>query len=260
VLRNYLEWCARLNVDPLRPGLTDLEAFMTRKHSFNGRKGSPSAQRSDAVVLRGFFGWAKERDLVPVNPARDLATPAVKRRDGRPVEDEHWQIMWASDMPPRLRAILGLGYFCGMRLAELSSLRSDQLTPTRVRNFVRKGGGEDTLPWLDMAEVHYKRLPHLLPDLDVFVSAVTHAGYNYERLFPWQMDKGLYKWMLKLCNKLDIPRYTPHQLRHSTATNLLRAGIKPHVVMRLMNHTSFDTTMGYVRAGAGDLREFLDGL
>lgn len=258
VLRNYLAWCARVGVNPLQPGLTDLETFMTRKHTFNGRKGSASSQRTDAAALKGWFGWMKERDLLPKNPAVDLSGPQSKRKDGRPIEDDHWRLMWALDLPPRSRAVLGLGFFCGLRLAEMHALTTSQITETRIRNFVRKGGGEDTLPWRDVAEVHALQLPWLLPDLDGFVSAVNHTRNNHDRLFPWQTPKGMYKWMGKLCGRLNIPPYTPHQMRHSAATNLLRAGIKPHVVMRLMNHTSFDTTMSYVRAGSRDLREWLD--
>lgn len=258
VLRSYLEWCDKVGLDPLHPGLADLEAFMTRRHSYNGRKGSASSQRTDVAVLRGWFTWMLNRGLVTSNPTFGFTGPPAKRKDGRPIEDEHWQTLWASDMPLRMRAILGLGFYCGLREGEIGSLRTDQLTDTRVRNFVRKGGGEDTLPWADMAEVHHRKLPHLLPDPELLHRSVAHVRHNYERLIPWQRDRELYRWLRKACDRVDIPRYTPHQMRHSAATNLLRAGVKPHVVMRLLNHTSFDTTMGYVRAGARDLQEFLD--
>ena len=259
VLRNYLAWCARTQVDVLNPGLADLEAFMVRRHDFNGRKGSASSQRTDAAVLRGWFSWMHERKLIPANPAKDLSGPAAKRKDGRPIEDEHWQVIWASDLSLRMRAILGLGFYCGLRQEELGALRAENITPTKIRNFVRKGGSEDTLPWADLVEAHHRKLPHLMPDPHVMDAAVAYARGHHDRLIPWQRHKELYRWMSKLCTRVGVPQYTPHQMRHSTATNLLRAGVRPHLVMRLMNHTSFDTTMGYVRAGARDLREFLDG-
>jgi integrase/recombinase XerC len=53
-----------------------------------------------------------------------------------------------------------------------------------------------------------------------------------------------------------LPPITPHQLRHSAATNLVRAGIPIHLVSSLMNHSNVQTTMGYVSSGGEQLAEW----
>lgn len=268
VLRFWLAFCDAHDVEPLRPTLTDFEAFMTRRRA-RGRKGSVATRNNDATILRNWYTWLHERGHLPENPALDLRGPRRKVKDGDPIPDAHWQIIWDSDLPPRLRAILGLGYYAGLRRAEID-MPTGIVTPTKLVNLVRKGGDEHTVPWFDMADVVYRRLPHLLPEIDVFTSAVEHVRRNYDRVIPWMDPHEMYRAMSKLCDRLGVHRgvaqkpggralpYTPHQLRHSTATNLLQAGVPPYQVMRLMNHKSFDTTMGYVRAGASDLREWLD--
>jgi integrase/recombinase XerD len=256
-LQAYLAWCEKNDVDPLRPSQAQLEAFMTRRLK-NGRVRSRSSQNTSAATVRGYFSYMAERELVPTNCAKDLFAPEVKRSDGRPVDDEHWKIIWAADMSQQIRAALGLAYYGGLRVSELTELRCDAITPTRLVSFERKGGEKDTLPWLDMAETVARKLPHLLPDVGVLTSAVLHVKNNYEGVVPWKRRGSMYKMMTRLTARLDIPMYTPHQLRHSTATNLLDAGVPPHIVMRLMNHKSFNTTMKYVRAGAGELRRWLD--
>lgn len=255
VLIAWLAFCQRHGLNPLRPATQDLEAFMTRKRS-NGRKGKPATQQLDASVLRNWYTWLTQRGKLPSNPSLDLIPPRGKTREPRPVLDEHWRTLWNSDLPPRLRAILGMGYYCGLRRSEIHALRCEQVSPTRLVHFVRKGGGEDTLPWVDMAETIAERLPALLPDPYAFTTSVHHVRSKYERLSPWQNVNHFYKRLAQLCDGVGIPRYGPHQLRHSAATNLCAAGVPIHIVKELMNHNSIDTTMLYVRAGATELRQW----
>jgi integrase/recombinase XerD len=257
VLRFWLEHCTRKHIEPLRPTLEELESFVARVRK-NGHKGAASSRRTDVATLRGWYKWMHERGRLQTNPTRDLQGPSSPRSEPRPFEDDDWATLWNSDLQPRQRVMLGFGYYAGLRREEIGSLLTEQITPSRIVRLMRKGGHEHTLPWRDMAEVIYVKLPHLLPDMNVLVGAVEHVRNNHPRVIPWEQPKELYRHLSKLCSRLEIAQYTPHQLRHSTATNLLRAGVKPHVVMRLMNHSSFDITMGYVRAGAGDLREWLD--
>lgn len=255
VLVAWLTFSHQHHIDALMPDTGDLEAFMTRKRS-NGRKGKPATQQLDASVLRNWYTWLNQRGKLPSNPALDLVAPKQKTREPRPIADEDWKQLWGSDLPPRLRAILGLGYYCGLRRGELHELRTENIGPRNIFNFIRKGGGEDSVPWVDMAETIAERLPALLPDVSVFTYSVHHVKNNYERVSPWQNIDYLYKRMTQLCDGVGIPRYGPHQLRHSAATNLCTAGVPIHIVKELMNHNSVNTTMLYVRAGARELRQW----
>ena len=52
-------------------------------------------------------------------------------------------------------------------------------------------------------------------------------------------------------------RIVPHQLRHTYATEMLRAGVSFPALMKLLGHTSPDMTMLYVEVALNDLqREF----
>jgi len=261
IMIDYLAYCSTRKIDPMAPTLTELERYVKRgRKALNGRMGKAATQQLDVKVLRGFYTWLAQRHHIVRSPALELRGPKMRDRNPRPILDEHWQIIWGHDLSDRLRAVLGFGYFAGLRVAELQSLTCDQITPTRLTNFTRKGGGEQTLPWHDMARTVNLRLPHLLPDLQVLVRAANHTRINYYELSPYSGERALYEAFTKLCRDvLHIPKYTPHQLRHSTATNLFNARIPSHMVMALMNHKSIDTTMGYVRANPTDLGNLLDG-
>ena len=255
-LRAWLDWCEATQTMPLDPRLTDLESFTLRLRG--KRKPKPATQALDATIMKMWFKWLTRRHKWEDNPADELFPPQVPRTEGRPIEDVDWITIWDSDLPPRLRATLGFGFYCGLRSHELMGLQCDQITPTKLVRFTRKGGGKDTTDWLGMAQVHAVKLPHLLPEIDEFTGAVMHVKRKYEGLVQWSSDTMLRARMRKLCADLRIPRYNVHQLRHSTVTNLLRAGVPLHLVSRLANHRDIKTTMGYVRAGGNELREWLE--
>lgn len=62
----------------------------------------------------------------------------------------------------------------------------------------------------------------------------------------------------QVCHSLGLStRIVPHQLRHTYATELLRAGVGFPVLMKLLGHTSPEMTMRYLDVALNDLqREF----
>ncbi len=68
----------------------------------------------------------------------------------------------------------------------------------------------------------------------------------------------LRRYLHQVCHSLGLSaRIVPHQLRHTYATEMLRAGVSFPALMKLLGHTSPDMTMLYVEVALNDLqREF----
>ena len=68
----------------------------------------------------------------------------------------------------------------------------------------------------------------------------------------------LRRYLHEVCGSLGLStRIVPHQLRHTYATEMLRAGVSFPALMKLLGHTSPDMTMRYVEVALTDLqREF----
>jgi hypothetical protein len=62
----------------------------------------------------------------------------------------------------------------------------------------------------------------------------------------------------QVCHLLNLSiQIVPHQLRHTFATEMLRAGVSFPVLMKLLGHTDPEMTMRYVDVALTDLqREF----
>ncbi len=258
VLMAWEEWATSHNVEPLRPTLEELEKFIKRK-TRQGKARSAADRAKQVAILSGWFSWMHQREYLEENYALDLQGPTVKHKEGRPIPDEEWEALWDVVPTRRLRAVLGLGFFCGLRSSELQAVTYENITDTKLWRLKRKGGDEHTVPYADLATLYGQRLPNLLPDPHQFVLDVQQIVTDRARLTPWNKPGGLNLFMDRLCAKAGTTRFTPHQLRHSTATNLLRMGVEPHTVMRIMNHSSFDMTMRYVGEAATSLKGLIEG-
>ena len=231
---------------------------------FVGRKRhKPATRAKEVAILRSFYTWALEQGLTMRNPSLGLHTPTVHNKLPKPLSDDQWLRVWTKPSLTRgERLMLGLGFFLGLRREEMARLQMFNIGPENIHHFTRKGGDQSTLPWADMVAVYEDKLPHLGATEFAPLMRMCSISQVDNYVLPWQAGepKTINKRLGSLFYKLGVPkedRFTPHQLRHSAATNLLRAGVPLHMVTRLMNHSNPSTTMRYVQAGGRELREWL---
>ena len=256
VLKLYLEWLDK----PLSEvRIDDVEAFGARSGRAKVEAQAAAATvRKDVVIIRLFHRWASERDY-PFRRVDTIAVPRVPHAAPKPIDDDVWRRLWGSDLSDHDRLWLGLGYFAGLRRAEIVTI-----PPSGVRGsmlvFQRKGGGIFPVDWLSLVEVYKQELPQLCDGVDAWVSIVKEEATTrlaMDALFLWydaeghmendgnRLNKRLDK---RLLPQLGLPPHsvTPHRLRHSCATNLLRAGLLPEFVQKQLSHSSVDITMRYM--------------
>jgi integrase/recombinase XerD len=237
-----------------------VERFISRRR----RGGPPSAATSnrDLSTIRSFYSWCTAKGFVEVSPAVLVHAPTRHRRQPKPIPDGVWQAWWGSELPDGLRLVLGLGFYGGLRRAEIMGLHTRNIQGRKIVDFVRKGGGEHTVPLADMTDILVDRLggtvgdPQLL--WDVLGDSVRRGGWvvKYVVRDPQELNRRINKWSIKS----GLPRFTPHQLRHSAASNLVRAGVPLHLTASLLNHSNIQITMGYVSSGGEQLAEWKKSL
>lgn len=259
----------------------DIEHFLQRPRGGRAKGGVAAAatQHRDASAIRGFYEWCVNSGTMTRNPAALVSTPPIRNVAPKPISDERWRLLWEAT---RLadRVALGLMFFGGLRREEVTRLRVSHVDVgnRRLVNFVRKGGGEGSLALGTMLSVFERKQPQLgaadfWPDLkravceqggDEFVLGWSDLGRPQKRpadarpLEPGQLDpQHMNHWLDRTCGSLHVEHTTPHQLRHSCATNLIRSGVPLPIVATLLNHSNVTTTMRYVRAGGDELGEWL---
>jgi len=238
------------------------------------RNPGPSGVPPSSVVwntrlacLRSFFGYLYREELVPENPAVkvEFARPAPRP----PVYLTHAEFRQLFDTIRQLghnyyrdrdAAIIVTFYHTGLRLSELVSLDVSQVDwqSELFRAVRRKGGQVKDVPF--NAEVTLV-LSHWLKRRSSLGIAETERALfvsdrrtrlkqrSVERLFS------RYSEMAGLGKKV-----TPHVLRHTTATELLRRGEDIRVVSEVLNHSNLNTTKRYTHLVEGAEKRAVDRL
>jgi integrase/recombinase XerD len=143
-------------------------------------------------------------------------------------------------------------YSSGLRVSELVGLRTPDVD--LVHGFVRcigKGGKERIVPLGEVACAWVAR--HL--------ECAAKRGRQSPFVFPGRLGRPLVRqevWRLikQRARKAGITqRVTPHTLRHSFATHLLRRGADLRSIQEMLGHARLSTTQIYTHVDTERLRQ-----
>ncbi|WP_194419728.1 tyrosine-type recombinase/integrase [Microbacterium abyssi] len=244
---------------PLRG--VDLEALRDWLWRATQRGDARSTLARRAAAARSFFAWAKDEELIGLDPAlrliapkRGRTLPAVASKDGmRELLDDRARIAADGD-PAALRdhAILELLYGSGMRVSELCSLDIDDLDLDRcTARVLGKGSKERVVPFGRPAGAAVGAyLTRGRPVLLARATSPTPAvflGARGGRMGP----RAVYSLVADALGPIiGSDAVGPHALRHSAATHLLDGGADLRAVQEILGHASLGTTQIYTHVSS----------
>jgi len=225
--------------------------------------------RREVVVVRVFQQWAHERGY-GASTVRSAHAPSAPARSPKPVDDGDWLQLWRSDLNDTDRLVLGLGYFAGLRRGEIVTLRPEDVTPeTGTMRFIRKGGSPEPVEyvamgrWLEGMEIH-EGFDDWCDIVDATWRTRTALGANHmwwEGIGHQAADsERLARRLRTALDAADMSdsQITLHRLRHSAATNLVRAGCPPELIRDALSHSSWDITSRYAKTSGQMERALLN--
>ncbi len=149
----------------------------------------------------------------------------------------------------RNRCIIRVGLEAGLRVGELMALRPEHLDMLTCRLVVREGkGAKDRVLWVS-------------DDLRDLIGRWLERRPVSPRLFctrdGGQLDTRYLRTMVKqYAVKAGLPeaeRVSPHVLRHTLATDLLRQTKNIRLVQKALGHSDLSTTMIYTHVSDEEL-------
>ncbi len=215
------------------------------------------------AAVRSYFAFLAAEGSISSNPTEGLSSPRVGKTLPKAISpnevDELLEQPARRSTPEakRDRAMLELLYATGMRVTELVSLDMENLNLDPRSPFVRcigKGAKERSIPIHDHAlEAVNGYLedgrPMMVRNNVEPALFVNRRGERLTRQGFWLILKGY----AKSANLGD--GVTPHTLRHSFATHMLRGGMPLRNVQEMLGHANISTTQVYTHLTSDHVRE-----
>jgi integrase/recombinase XerD len=218
------------------------------------------------AAVKSFFSYLTAEGIVPTDPTESLSSPRVgkslpKALTVREVDELLEQPRKRSTPEAkRDKAMLELIYATGMRVSELVALDLDSIELHQNKATVRcigKGSKERLIPIHDQA-VHALRIylqearPELARSKRERALFINRRGERLTRQGFWLILKN-YAKAARI--QSDV---TPHTLRHSFATHMLRGGAPLRSVQELLGHANISTTQVYTQLTNDHVRRVYD--
>ena len=212
------------------------------------------------IALRNFLKYLAKRDIETL-PADKIELGKQSERQVIFLEENELERLLGAPTADsfkalRDRAILELLFSTGLRVSELCALNRDSLNLKSGEFSVRGKGDKVRLVFLsDTAKEALKSYLEKREDVDaaLFVRQVKNPALADDlRLTTRSVERLVKHYAAKAGLSKKV---TPHSLRHSFATDLLRNGADIRSVQALLGHSNITTTQIYTHITDKQLRE-----
>ena len=214
------------------------------------------------IALRNFLKYMAKRDIKTL-AAEKIELGKVSQLQVEFLEGEEVNRLLSATSGSSLqnfrdRALLELLFSTGLRISELCSLNRESVNLARDEFSIRGKGQKIRVVFLSSeAKATLKTYLDKRADIEepLFVSAPKGKktqNSNPTRLTPRSIQRLIKKYSAAAG---ITKRVTPHTLRHSFGTDLLRSGADLRSVQALLGHSSITTTQRYTHVTDSVLRD-----
>lgn len=242
----------------------DHEPATKEKATAEPKRLSVGTQANRLAAVRKFFSWLLSEQQIAYNPASTLQLPKQPHRLPRGVltKTEARRLIEATPtIKPRDlrdRAIMETLYATGIRRAELIALTIyDADLQTATLRVTGKGRRERTVPLTQSAIAALKLYLEAARGLFAREAGQVRLFVSSRSGGPLD-DDDIVRIVAKAANRAGIRKHvTPHTLRHTCATHLLKGRADIRQIQKLLGHRRLSSTEVYTRVELTDLHEVI---
>ncbi len=216
-------------------------------------------------LLSKVFSTAVRWDWLNSNPAEGIELPSIVRMRVPRVLSPREIARLAEALAEPTRTIFLLGILLGLRIGELLALKVQDVDLLGGWLYIRRNCYRGVVNDTPKTPDSERRLP--LPGPIVSLIAAHCMGKEPDAwLFPSTAgtpfdDRNLIRREVEpVCNRLGLPGFTWHSLRHTFSTYGGNSGMAMPVLQSLLGHTTPEMTMRYTHPLEHVQREAVDSL
>lgn len=278
-LKRFLEWGSANGVkSPTDINLQKIHQFRLWLNRFVNKNAKPgetsrlpvikkNTQNYHLIALRALLKYLAKNDIESLAPDKIELADMPDRNINFLEPEELNRLFSAPDVKTmtgyRDRTIMEVLFSTGLRVSELVNLNREQINlKTREFNIIGKGGKSRLVFLSDTAADWLGKYLAVRKDKDKAVF-IRHTKIRKKIPIENKKKQGLrltsrtvQRILNKYAKKVGVTKkVTPHTLRHSFGTDLLRSGADIRAVQQLLGHASITTTQIYTHVTDQHLRE-----
>lgn len=237
VIRAFFDWCRTFDLDPLALRRTHIDLWLRHLEQTNL---APTSRGNYLAIVRSFYGWAVDEDLLQANPAA---------RVRRPPETSGIQASYTRTQMARLleaaadaggydHATLLLLFGNGLRVSEACQADVADLGVDRYHRtltIVGKGAKAATVPLPPATSL---ALDRALDGRQTGPLLLTQADTRASR-------PSVTRTLARLAKAADVPPVSPHAIRRTVIQLMLADGKTLREVQLFARHADPATTARY---------------
>ncbi len=235
---------------------TDLKEYV--KYLNNELSSSRSISRNISCI-KSFYKFLNIEKYINDNPSDVLYEPKIKKSlPNILTEDEVASILDIKLETPydyRNKAMLELMYATGLRVSELVNLKLQDIdfSEDLIRTF-GKGSKERVIPMGDYASLYLKKYIYDYRSLMLKKRPCEYVFLNNHGLGLTR--QAYFKIIKEIARIKGIKKdISPHTLRHSFASHMLKYGADLRTIQELLGHSDISTTQIYTHITNEELRK-----
>lgn len=196
---------------------------------------NPKTISKKLSAIRSFVEYLNDNDMSILLRGDD----SIKVAKTLPKPISHVHIMEAlSFAKAEERVVVTLLYTLGLRISELASLELKNVSNEWVR-VIGKGSKQRDVPLLEQSK----------KALDEYLNKSVQKKFVFEKNGEKLSENSLRYIITKVFRRVGL-KVSPHQLRHSFASQLLNGNAPIADVSELLGHSSMATTQIYTKLGS----------
>jgi integrase/recombinase XerD len=237
-LQAFFRWCASAGLDPLNASRQAVEQY-ARDLESQGR--TPSTVARKLATLSGFYSYATDEGILPLSPVQRVRRPRVGRESqtlGLDRDQACTFLAQAAAASPRDHALACLLILNGLRASEAAGLNVADLGTERGHQIIIVAGKGGTSYRVPLA-------PRTAEAIREHLDGRTDGPLLLSNGSGPLTRSDVSRIVRRLAHRANLPRVSPHGLRHTAVTLALDAGASLRDVQDFARHADPRTTRRY---------------
>ena len=247
-----------INESPKKCSSSTVKRYLYK--NFSNKKSRSQARSISA--LKSFFNYLLFEGEINSSPLNDIESPKIENKLPEVLTEDEIKKLISSvnleaEFGQRNKTIIEVLYGTGIRVSELTELKlSNIFFNENILKVTGKGNKERFVPLGKIASIEIKKY---LNDRDKLKINSKFSDILFLNKYGRQLTRSMIFKVIKDSSKnakID-KKISPHTLRHSYATHLLKNGADLRTIQLILGHESITTTEIYTHLDTFHLEDVL---